>query len=138
MRICILVVAAALLITACGGSGSGDSHSNFADVDEVVASLDRHTVYDPSEPLYALIGAYHGMKYSMEPGPFRIEIYVYKDKGRMSQEAREAEDQAAEFKSTEDTIVRTESNVLLLMYHAHDGDPPAAADMDRLVADLRD
>lgn len=50
--------------------------TEYENVAAVVAALDKHSMSNGSKPYYELIGAYDGMKYDVEPGGYRLEVYV--------------------------------------------------------------
>jgi len=77
-----------------------------------------------SKPYYELIGAYDGMKYDVEPGGYRLEIYVYRALEKMAEMALQAQ--------TVDNQVYIDINAMLLLHTTNKDN------LDRLVADLHD
>jgi hypothetical protein len=132
-----ILFAGILLLSACEGATSvpvdkekepsqavPSPSSEYENVAAVVAALDKHTMSNGIKPYYELIGAYDGMKYDVEPGGYRLEIYVYRDSNRLTEMARQAE--------TVDNQVHIEGNAMLLLHTTDE------SHLDRLLADLRD
>ena len=113
-------VATLTVANACGGGSSG----NFSDVSEVVGALDQHTVssIDPSkiviEQYYGLFTNYEDFRMlDVEPGPFRLQLYVYKNTKEREKAAEQVKEEGeGPFSLLEFTIFRGESNVLIFMY----------------------
>ena len=118
-RFLVLGVVGTLLLIAC----SEDSHVNLLIVDDVVSTLDRHTLTNRVDVNYQIIAAFDGAGYDVSPGEYRVEIYTYLGESNIPPLA------TAE---TLDSQVHVEGNVLLILH------TPEKQNLDRLVADLRD
>lgn len=111
-----LFLLAFLAVVACGDL----TGSYYENVDAVVSELDRHTLSDESESWYQLVGAYDGAKFTVTPGDYRIEIYVYR-----------FDMPEPETLETAGSIVVRKGNVILI-FHTTD-----QTMVDSLVGDLK-
>ena len=126
----MLAILIGMMLTACASPVEtpavelAPAAAEYGNVAGVVTALDKHAMSNGDKPYYQLIGAYDGMKYDVEPGGYRLEIYVYRDLDKIAEVALQAE--------TVDNQVHIEGNVLLIL-HTTD-----RAHLDRLLADLQD
>ncbi len=114
--IVVIFLLVLLSISACRQG----TETVYESVETVVAALDRHELSDESRTLYQLVGAYDGAKFTVMPGGYRIEIYVY----------RVDFPDLVEFE-TADSIVVQDFNALFI-FHTTDRDV-----VDRVLVDLR-
>lgn len=139
------------LLVGCGSSGSDSSGKSFADVSAVVASLDNYTITNEEFKLFQALLARDGAGYDISPGPFGLEIYVFENEATLKEGVKLLGDLLDAFAPLGDSlenllgeplvdnsIVRSDGNVLLILDKADQGNAPTKADMNRLIADLRD
>ncbi len=112
------LIAFVVLFVACGASDP-----QFRSVEDVINALDQHTFSNEGDVIYQLVGAFDGAKYDVSPGDYRIEIYVYRAKGKIP---------SLDEMTTADSQVHVEDNVMLIL---HTTDP---ARLGEMVADLKD
>lgn len=84
-------------------------------LEEVVESLDSHTLVAGDEkPYYQMIGAYDGMKYTVN-GDYLLEVYIYKNGSKDLMESTKAQLETA------DTPVVIDGEILFL-FHTSDSE----------------
>lgn len=117
-------ILALVILAFFGTAACGDS--SLATTQELVKRLDKHQLSGESVPLFVIVQAYDGRKYSVEPGGYRLEIYLYQDRGSVDHWA--------------ENVRRMDSNAQALTYRnalliLHTADSDASR---LLLADLRD
>ena len=143
MRILVVVatMCSLLLWAACGGGG--EDAKSFANIRELVAALDKHTLsneyrprvklgtdeqfagtFDVNMTKSKLFGAKVGTAYNVEPGSYGLEIYVYDNSKTASEYSTDLATTGSHF--------HVEGNVALLLTTS------TTADLTRLVSDIRD
>ena len=103
-------------------------------LEDVQHALDKHTLSKEDVQLFPdMMGATGGGKYSVDPGGYQLEIYVYGEKDNIQSATR----MIGAFAEVGDYIV--ERNVLLyVLYDDKVGEELASTYLNELVADLRD
>ncbi len=114
-----------LLLTGCRGVlyVSESVLYEYRDVAEVIEALDKHALSNAFYP--TKLTEEDGVIYDVEPGGYRLGIYVYRDPYSAQRKARIWE--------SKDGLGYEKGNLTLHLYNTTD-----RAHLDRLLADLRD
>ena len=121
----ILLIGILLLTSGCRGASFvlESVLYEYRDVAEVVAALDKHTLSNVFYPMK--IGDEDGAMYDVEPGGYRLGIYVYREPYKAQRTERIWE--------SEDGLGYEKGNLTLHLYYTTD-----RAYWDALLADVRD
>lgn len=76
-------------------------------IESIRTSLDKHSFSEDDKPYYQLLGAYNGLKTTVN-GDYRLEIYTFKN--------QEALNTSAETLETTDNQILKDKNALFLLH----------------------